>query len=114
MIHPARLRSFALLTLLFTCLVCSAPAQKQEEVLLNFSGVLKTLTNKEIVIEPDPDNSMTFIRSKRTRIIQAGKETDGSKIQSGTPVAVECTIRMNGELEAITVTVIEMDQSPSR
>jgi hypothetical protein len=113
MIHLPRLRPFALAALL-VILACCAHAQKREEVVLQFSGVLKTLTKSQVVIEPDPDNSMIFIRTRRTRILEGGKETDGAGIKQGTPVAVECVIRMNGELEALSVTVIDVDQSPSK
>lgn len=105
MIHPVRLRLFAWAALLAVWCGCSAAAQKKDEVLLNFTGVLKTLTNNHIVIEPDPDNSMTFIRSKRTKI--------GKNVHTGNPVRVDCIIRMNGELEAIAVTAIDVDGEPS-
>jgi hypothetical protein len=113
MIHPARLRPFVL-GALFVLLACCAQAQKKEEVVLQFTGVLKGLTKSQIVIEPDPDNSMTFIRSRRTRIFDGGKETDGAGIKPGTPVGVECVMRMNGDLEALKVTVIDVDQSPNK
>lgn len=105
MIHPARLRAAVWAALLAVWCGCSAAGQKKDEVLLNFTGVLKTLTNNQIVIEPDPDNSMTFVRSKRTKV--------GKNVQTGNPVRVDCVMRMNGELEAIAVTAIDVDGSLS-
>lgn len=115
MIHPIRFRPFLFLLAVAALLAGPVIAQKQEEVVLNFTGVLKSLTAKQIVIEPDPDNSMTFVRTKRTRVVEHGKETDGAKVEKGAVVRVDCTMRMNGDLEALAVTVIELDDhSPNK
>ena len=114
MIHPARLRRLATVALLMVLLAGAAFAQNKDEVLLSFTGLVKTVTGKQIVIEPDPDNSMTFVRSRRTKIVQGGKPANESALKPGASVTVDCVTRLNGDLEAITVTLIDLDQSPNK
>ncbi len=111
MIHRARV----VLLLTISAVVCLAFAQKSEEVLVNFSGALKILSKNEIVIEPEPDNQMTFVRTKKTKFMSSGKQVDESKISRGTTVRIDAVQKLNGDLDAVTVTVVlAPDQSPSR
>ncbi len=79
-------------------------AQKPDEILINFAGALKTITKKEIVIEPEEGNDIQFVRSKRTRFLdKSGKERDELEFRPGDPVTVEAFQKLNGELEAVNV-----------
>lgn len=112
MIHR---RPFHYLPLIAVLLTFAALAQKKDEVLLSFSGVLKGISKRELVIEPEPDNQMTFVRSKRTRFLRGGKEIKDDAVKPGTAVTIQSFTRLNGELEAVTVTLNEpadQDSSP--
>ncbi len=89
-------------------------AGDKEQVLVNFSGVLKQVTKKQIVIEPEPDNQMTFIRTKRTTFLSAGKPVDSTAIPQGVVVNVQAFEKLNREIEAVSVTMALPDQSPNK
>jgi hypothetical protein len=92
-----------------------APGQKKDEVLVTFSGLLKSIDKKKIVIEPEPENQMTFIRSKRTRFLKGDRQIDAASITSGSVVSIQAFEKLNRELEAVTVTVTDAaPQSPSK
>jgi hypothetical protein len=79
-------------------------AQKKDDILINFAGALKTITKKEVVIEPEEGNEMHFVRSKRTRFLEKnGKDRDELEFHSGDPVIIEAFQKLNGELEAVNV-----------
>jgi hypothetical protein len=93
---------------LFLLTLCSflipLPAQKKDDILINFAGALKTVTKKEIVIEPEEGNDIRFVRSKRTRFLgKDGKDRDELEFKIGDPVTVEAFQKLNGELEAVNV-----------
>ena len=104
MIHLARI-------FLVAAVVFPASAQRSNEIVLTFTGVLKTITDRDITIEPDPDNQMTFLRTRRTKLVQSGKEAPASEFKAGTPVTIDAITKLNGDLEAITVSVIDLDAS---
>ncbi len=80
------------------------PAQKKDDILINFAGALKTVSKREIVIEPEEGNDIRFVRSKRTRFLgQDGKNRDELEFKVGDPVTVEAYQKLNGELEAVNV-----------
>ena len=89
-------------------------ADKKDEVLVTFSGLLKSINKKQIVIEPEPDNQMTFVRSRRTRFMKAGSRIDDSAVQPGSVVAIQAFEKLNRELEAVIVTVTDAAQAPTK
>ncbi len=92
-----------------------ASGQKKDEVLVSFSGLLKSIDKKKIVIEPEPENQMTFIRSKRTRFIKGNRQIDAESVAPGSVVSIQAFEKLNRELEAVTVTVTDAaPQSPSK
>jgi hypothetical protein len=92
-----------------------AEAKKPKDaILVNFSGALKRVTKKQIVIEPESGNEMTFIRTGRTTFISGGREVNGAGLPAGIVVTVQGFEKLNREIEAVTVTVAVPDQSPSR
>ncbi len=91
-----------------------AMVQSEPQVLLNFTGTLVRATKNKVVIQPDNDNEMSFVRTKKTKFESGGKEVDSSKIEHGTPVRVEAYQKLNGELEATSVSVVAVDQSPNK
>ena len=95
-----RVLSFLILCSFLTPL----PAQKKDDILINFAGALKTVSKKEIVIEPEEGNDIRLIRSKRTRFVgKDGKEIDELEFKIGDPVTIEAFQKLNGELEAVNV-----------
>jgi hypothetical protein len=93
-----------LLPIALIALAAVISAQKPDEVLVNFAGALKTITKKEIVIEPEEGNDVRFVRSKRTRFLDKnGKPRDELEFRPGDPVTVEAFEKLNRELEAVNV-----------
>lgn len=112
MIHRRRV---LLLPVLLAVPSLNATAQKKEEVLLSFSGTLKLISRTALIVEPEPDNQMSFLRTKKTRFLRSGKAIDADAIKTGAAVTVQCFPRLNGELEAVTVTMndpADQDASP--
>jgi hypothetical protein len=110
------MRHLAALIALSALIVIPLTAQNaNKEVLVNFAGSLKRVTKKEVVIQSDSDNEMTFIRTKKTTFLSGGRPMDGAGLPSGITVNVEAFERLNRELEAVTVTVaVPADQSPNK
>jgi hypothetical protein len=91
------------LLILFTVAVV-LNAQKSDEILISFAGALKTVTKKEIVIEPEEGNEVHFVRSKRTRFLgKDGKGRDELAFRVGDPVTIEASEKLNRDLEAVNV-----------
>lgn len=103
-----------LLAVIVLATLPAAPGQKKDEILLSFTGALKAVTKKQIYLEGAPDNQMTFVRSKRTRFLKAGKQLDGEKMAKDTIVTIQAAKKLNGDLEAVIVTVVEVDQPPNK
>ena len=90
--------------LILLALAAVVTAQKPDEILISFAGALKTLTKKEIIIEPEEGNDIRFIRSKRTHFLgKDGKERDELEFRVGDPITVEAFEKLNRELEAVKV-----------
>jgi hypothetical protein len=108
------MRHLAVLFALVAILAVPAPAAKEAKhpVLVSFSGALKRVTKKEVVIEPNADNELTFIRTKKTSFISSGRKLSGEALPEGIAVTVQAFEKLNEELEAVTVTVVIPDQSP--
>lgn len=109
------MRHLAVLCAILSIASTPVSAKKpKDEVLVNFAGAVKRITKKEIVIEPAPDNEMTFVRTKRTTFRSGGRLVDGASLPKGIVVTVQAFEKMNTEIEAVTVTVAVPDQSPSK
>ena len=79
-------------------------AQTKDDILVNFAGNLKTITKKEIVIEPEDGNDMRFIRTKRTRFLdRKDKAVSELDFRPGDAVTVEAFEKLNTELEAVNI-----------
>ncbi len=94
------------LVALLLCAVVAPAAQKlkENEVLVSFAGTLKTITHKELIIEPEEGNDIRFLRSKRTRFLdKSGKQTGELNFRIGDPVSIEAVQKLNTELEAVNV-----------
>ncbi|MBS1872859.1 MAG: hypothetical protein JSU00_06570 [Acidobacteria bacterium] len=105
--------SIALLALLALPLAAEAEKEKKDQALVNFAGALKRVTKKEVIIETEANNEMTFVRTKRTRFVSGGRTMDGASLPSGITVSVEGFEKLNREIEAVTVTVAVPDHSPN-
>jgi hypothetical protein len=109
------MRTVVLLTALTLLPLAVSGADKKDEVLVTFSGLLKSINKKQIVIEPEPDNQMTFVRSRRTRFMKSGSQVDDSAVRPGSVVSIQAFEKLNRELEAVVVTVTDAaPQSPSK
>lgn len=106
---PAVVRAFKCMARLLVCLLLLLPVgwgQKADQILLSFSGVLKIITSKEITIEPEPGNTMEFVRTHRTKFTdRKSKAIKPESIHAGDSVTVQAEQKMTGELEAVVVTL---------
>jgi hypothetical protein len=112
-----RLPHWLAVLLLIGALGCALPAaakKPKDAILVNFSGALKRVTKKQIVIEPEPENEMTFIRTGRTTFRSGGRNLEGASLPAGIIVTVQGFEKLNREIEAVTVTVAVPDQSPNK
>lgn len=82
-----------------------AAAQKKDEILLSFSGALKMIDKKEIDLEVEPGNVMSFVRTKRTRFQAGKKAVDPEGLRPGDALTIQALQKLNGELEAVIVTL---------
>jgi hypothetical protein len=105
-------------TLLLLCCfltsVITGAKKPKDEVLVNFAGSLKRITKKEIVIQTDADNEMTFVRTKRTSFQSGGRAVDGGALPQGIAVTIQAFEKLNREIEAVSVTVATPDQLPNK
>lgn len=91
-------------------------AQETKDITFVFHGVLRRLDKKEIDLEPTEDNRMHFIHSRKTRFFLKDKEVPADQVHVGDHVMIEALQKLNGDLEALRVTV-ELpagDSDPSR
>ena len=79
--------------------------QEERDLVFSFRGILRSLDKKEIVIEPSPDNQISFVRTKKTRFFRNKKEVPASQIHTGDHVVVDATQQLNGDLDVVRVTV---------
>ena len=102
MIHPARV---VLLLTILTAVALHSP-RRVSEVLVSFSGAVEDLSKNEITIEPEPDNQMTFVRTKKTTIhVRPEKKWTNRRFRAAAlTVRIDAMQKLNGELEAVTVT----------
>lgn len=105
----------AMLFLVESAVIFAGAARKPKDaILVDFSGALKRVTKKAIVIETEPENEMTFIRTKQTAFKSGGRGVDGSSLPAGIAVTVQGFEKLNREIEAVSVTVNVPDQSPNK
>jgi len=89
---------------LFVAGVLATGAQKQEDILVSFAGTLKTINSKEISVEPEEGNDIRFLRTRRTKFLDArGKAVGDLEFKIGDPVTIEAYQKLNTELEAVRV-----------
>jgi hypothetical protein len=68
-------------------------------------GTLKSLTKKEIIIDVDPDQSLTVRLTKKTRFQKDGQPIKPSDIAIGTTVALDAKQDPDLKLSALLVTI---------
>lgn len=68
-----------------------------------FPGKLKAITKKEVILLTEEDNLLTFRRTKRTKFLKDGKETDYRIAPIGDEVVIEGLKDRVGDLEALRV-----------
>ncbi len=71
----------------------------------SFHGKLKDLTSKEITIETDDDQVVSFHRARKTKFLKGTQTIKPSDIDLETPVTVDASEDVDLSLTAISVTV---------
>lgn len=66
----------------------------------NFSGTLTSIERKRIRLEVAADQSVEFVRDRKTKFYQGDQEIDAKKVETGTAVTVEATKEASGDLVA--------------
>lgn len=69
-----------------------------------FEGTLKVLTNKEIVIQLQSEQTLSIRRDRKTKFVEKDKEIKPEKIEVGTPLAID--VKEDIELKPLAVKVV--------
>jgi len=91
--------------------IALAEAQSIYVPLASFSGTLKTFSKKELTIEKEDSNMMTFAVTRKTHFEIAGKKADASALKIGEQVTVQSRQDPFLQPEAI---VVKIEQPKSR
>ncbi len=73
------------------------------ELLARFTGTLKGVSRKEVLLEVSEDQQLVFRRVKQTRFYDGEKEAGEKSAPLGQPVVIEGRRELNGDLDAIHV-----------
>lgn len=92
-------------------LIALATAQSIYVPLASFSGTLKTFSKKELTIEKEDSNMMTFAVTRKTHFEIAGKKADASSLKVGEQITVQSRQDPFLQPEAI---LVKIDQTKSR
>src|ERR1700722_4814351 len=72
---------------------------------VSFSGTVKSLSKKEIIIDMDSEQSLTLRRSGKTKFFKDDKEIKAADIPVGTHVTLDATRDGDQKLSALKVMV---------
>jgi hypothetical protein len=72
-------------------------------VLASFSGVLRELESRSLILDQPDENMLKFIRSKKTKFYDESKQIKPSALKPGDRITVEAKEAIDGELEAVNV-----------
>ena len=96
-------------TVLPIALLCLLPLwaggkQRETQPMPNFSGMLKHLDEKSLVLELDDFRTLDFRRTAKTRFFDRKKQTlDPARLKPGDALSVEATQDIEGLLSAVNV-----------
>ncbi len=80
-----------------------APGSPESTPPADFSGVLRKLDKKEILLEVEPDRVLNFRRTGKTKFLKDSAAVQPSEFKRGDHIAVEATREVDGSLTAVTV-----------
>src|ERR1700738_114553 len=90
----------------------SAPATAvHPEVVGTFHGVLKQLDGKQIVIQNDQDQTVTFRRLRKTKFLKSGKEVKAQDIPLESRVTVDASEDVDAKPAAVSVSLDRSSRS---
>lgn len=99
-------------TVLLITVLCLLPAWAGEPM-PSFSGTLKHLDEKSLVLELDDFRTLDFRRTAKTRFFEKKQTLDPARLKPGDAVSVEAAQDIEGLLTAMNV-YLERAAQPSR
>ncbi len=90
---------------MLACMLC-APAggkEREREPMPSFSGTIKRLDGRSLVLELDDFRTLEFRRTAKTRFFEKKKPLDPARLKPGDAVSVEATEDIDGSLAAVNV-----------
>lgn len=82
-------------------------SQSPGEELASFSGVLRMMDRKTLLLKLADDNTIKFERSGKTRFFRDSTSIKDSSVHVGDLVTVEARSTLDGALEAVNVRIEE-------
>ena len=82
-----------------------AKDKSEDDLLATFTGTLKGIDKKSLLLEEDAGNEIPMHLTRKTSIRDGDKKLGPSDLKSGTPLAIEAKRFPDGSLDAINVRV---------
>lgn len=80
-----------------------APGSPESTPPADFSGVLRKLDKKEILLEVEPDRVLNLRRTGKTKFLKGSAAVQPSAFKNGDHISVEATREVDGSLTAVAV-----------
>ena len=90
----------------------NVPSTARKDVIVTFQGKLKQVKKKEILIQSDDNQLLTFRRAKTTKFTQDGKDIKATDIDLETPVTIEANEDVDLRMVAVNVKVSPATRTP--
>jgi hypothetical protein len=101
-----------IITLLCLLTVCAADKEREKTPLPGFSGTLKRIDDKSLVLELGDFRTLEFRRTAKTRFLERKKPFDPARLKPGDAVSVEATQDLEGFLTAVNVYLEQAAEAP--
>jgi hypothetical protein len=102
---------------LILSLACAAPAFSQTGVgplpLASFTGTVRGLDKKTLLLEEPDANTLQFFCSGKTRYYDGSKKIRAAGIKPGDRVSVDASRGLDGKLDAVNVRLLRPENARS-
>lgn len=96
-------RTLLPITLLCLLPLCTGGKERETQPMPSFSGTLKHLDEKSLVLELDDFRTLDFRRTAKTRFFEKKRALDPARLKPGDTVSVEAMQDIEGLLTAVNV-----------
>ena len=83
-----------------------------DKALPNFTGIVRGMDSKMLLVEEADQNTMQFYCTKKTRYFDGSNKIKGSQIKAGDRVSIEARLGPDGKPEAVYVRLEREKPSP--